>query len=51
MIDNVAAHAYVEQFALEVFHRADAAMTANKVTKWVASGSFTFLKISIEDIY
>ena len=32
-MDNVAAHAYVEQFALEIFNRADAAMTANKVTK------------------
>lgn len=33
VIDNVAAHAYVEQFALEVFNRADAAMGANKVSK------------------
>lgn len=31
--DNVAASAYVEQFGLEVFNRAEAAMTANKVTK------------------
>lgn len=33
MMDNVAAHAYVEQFASEVFNRADATMRANKVTK------------------
>lgn len=31
--DNDAANAYVEQFGLEVFNRAEAAMTANKVTK------------------
>lgn len=31
--DNDAASAYVEQFGLEVFNRAEAAMTANKVTK------------------
>jgi vacuolar protein sorting-associated protein VTA1 len=31
--DIVAASAYVEQFGLEVFSRAEAAMNANKVTK------------------
>lgn len=31
--DEVAASAYVEQFGLEVFGRAEAAMNANKVTK------------------
>jgi hypothetical protein len=31
--DIVAASAYVEQFGLEVFGRAEAAMNANKVTK------------------
>ncbi len=30
--DEVAAQAYVKQFALETFHRADNAMTANKVS-------------------
>ncbi|KAJ5224256.1 Vacuolar protein sorting-associate Vta1 N-terminal [Penicillium citrinum] len=34
--DEVAASAYVEQFGLEVFNRAEAAMTANKVTKQTA---------------
>lgn len=33
--DNVAGQAYVEQFALEVFSRAENAMRANKVTKYV----------------
>lgn len=32
--DNVAGQAYVEQFALEVFNRAEAAMRADKVTKY-----------------
>jgi vacuolar protein sorting-associated protein VTA1 len=31
--DNDAASAYVEQFGLEIFNRAEAAMIANKVTK------------------
>lgn len=31
--DNDAASAFVEQFGLEVFNRAETAMTANKVTK------------------
>ncbi|KAJ5156998.1 uncharacterized protein N7482_008098 [Penicillium canariense] len=34
--DDVAANAYVEQFGLEVFNRAEAAMAANKVTKQTA---------------
>ncbi|OOQ86388.1 hypothetical protein PEBR_21718 [Penicillium brasilianum] len=34
--DNDAASAYVEQFGLEIFNRAEAAMTANKVTKQTA---------------
>lgn len=34
--DAVAASAYVEQFATEIFSRAEAAMRANKVTKFVA---------------
>lgn len=33
----MAAHAYVEQFALEVFNRADTTMGANKVTKYVSA--------------
>lgn len=33
--DNVAGQAYVEQFAMEVFNRAEAAMRADKVTKYV----------------
>lgn len=36
VMDAVAASAYVEQFATEVFSRAEAAMRANKVTKFVA---------------
>lgn len=35
-MDAVAASAYVEQFATEIFGRAEAAMRANKVTKFVA---------------
>ncbi|KAF7713484.1 Uncharacterized protein PECH_001177 [Penicillium ucsense] len=34
--DNDAASAYVEQFGIEIFNRAEAAMTANKVTKQTA---------------
>ena len=34
--DAVAANAYVEQFGLEIFGRAEATMRANKVTKFVA---------------
>lgn len=33
LTDNVAAQAFVEQFGLDVFKRAESAMTANKVTK------------------
>lgn len=36
VMDAVAASAYVEQFATEIFGRAEAAMRANKVTKFVA---------------
>ncbi|KAJ5688621.1 hypothetical protein N7462_003013 [Penicillium macrosclerotiorum] len=46
--DNVAANAYVEQFALEVFNRAEAAMTANKVTKQTVDtfqAAATFLEL------
>ncbi|KAJ5573422.1 Vacuolar protein sorting-associate Vta1 N-terminal [Penicillium hispanicum] len=46
--DNVAANAYVEQFGLEVFNRAEAAMTANKVTKQTADtfqAAATFLEL------
>ncbi|KAJ5893304.1 Vacuolar protein sorting-associate Vta1 N-terminal [Penicillium taxi] len=46
--DNVAANAYVEQFGLEVFNRAEAAMTANKVTKQTADtfqAASTFLEL------
>lgn len=32
--DNVAASAYVEQFAMEVFNRGEATMNANKVTRY-----------------
>ncbi|KAJ5115424.1 hypothetical protein NUU61_001183 [Penicillium alfredii] len=46
--DNVAASAFVEQFGLEVFNRAEAAMTANKVTKQTADtfqAAATFLEL------
>jgi vacuolar protein sorting-associated protein VTA1 len=33
--DSMAASAYVEEFGLEVFGRAEAALRANKVTKFV----------------
>lgn len=36
----MAAHAYVEQFALEIFNRADTTMSANKVTKCVSASIF-----------
>lgn len=39
VLDAVAANAYVEQFGLEVFNRAEATMRANKVTKCVQIGS------------
>lgn len=32
--DDVAGHAYVEQFALETFQRAENAMKANRVTRF-----------------
>ncbi|KAL4995780.1 Vta1 like-domain-containing protein [Aspergillus recurvatus] len=40
--DSMAAGAYVEEFGLEVFGRAEAAMRANKVTKFAAA---TFLEL------
>ncbi|KAJ5486594.1 hypothetical protein N7530_000894 [Penicillium desertorum] len=46
--DTVAASAYVEQFGLEVFSRAEAAMDANKVTKQTADtfqAAATFLEL------
>ncbi|KAJ5758248.1 uncharacterized protein N7511_006942 [Penicillium nucicola] len=46
--DEVAASAYVEQFGLEVFGRAEAAMNANKVTKQTADtfqAAATFLEL------
>ena len=33
--DSMAASAYVEEFGLEIFSRAEAAMRADKVTKFV----------------
>lgn len=35
VMDNDAASAYVENFAMEVFNRAETTMNANKVTKYV----------------
>ncbi|KAJ6101909.1 Vacuolar protein sorting-associate Vta1 N-terminal [Penicillium sp. IBT 16267x] len=46
--DSVAANAYVEQFGVEVFDRAQAAMTANKVTKQTGDtflAAATFLEL------
>ncbi|KAJ5207396.1 Protein of unknown function DUF605 [Penicillium cf. griseofulvum] len=46
--DTVAASAYVEQFGLEVFGRAEAAMNANKVTRQTADtfmAAATFLEL------
>ncbi|KAL1848649.1 hypothetical protein Plec18167_002274 [Paecilomyces lecythidis] len=46
--DNVAGQAYVEQFAMEVFNRAEAAMRADKVTKQTADtfqAAATFLEL------
>lgn len=37
IIDDVAGQAYVEQFALETFQRADRAVQADKVTKWAGA--------------
>ncbi|RHZ66364.1 uncharacterized protein CDV56_108742 [Aspergillus thermomutatus] len=48
VIDAVAANAYVEQFGLEVFNRADTTMRANKVTKQTADtfqAAATFLEL------
>ncbi|KAJ5807855.1 Vacuolar protein sorting-associate Vta1 N-terminal [Penicillium riverlandense] len=48
LTDKDAAHAFVEQFGLEVFNRAEAAMTANKVTKQTADtfqAAATFLEL------
>lgn len=38
--DAVAANAYVEEFGLEIFARAEATMRANKVTKYGAGDSY-----------
>ncbi|KAJ6037352.1 Vacuolar protein sorting-associate Vta1 N-terminal [Penicillium herquei] len=46
--DSIAASAYVEQFGLEVFNRAEAAMTASKVTKQTGDtfqAAATFLEL------
>ncbi|KAJ5545672.1 Vacuolar protein sorting-associate Vta1 N-terminal [Penicillium frequentans] len=46
--DSVAANAYVEQFGVEVFDRAQAAMTANKVTRQTGDtflAAATFLEL------
>ncbi|CAL5872900.1 uncharacterized protein PFLUO_LOCUS7169 [Penicillium psychrofluorescens] len=48
LTDNVAAQAFVEQFGLDVFKRAESAMTANKVTKQTADtfqAAATFLEL------
>ncbi|KAL2808129.1 DUF605-domain-containing protein [Aspergillus granulosus] len=48
ILDSMAASAYVEQFALEVFGRAEAAMRADKVTKQTADtfqAAATFLEL------
>ncbi|KKK13527.1 hypothetical protein AOCH_005230 [Aspergillus ochraceoroseus] len=48
ILDSVAASAYVEQFGLEVFGRAEATMRANKVTKQTADtfqAAATFLEL------
>ncbi|KAL2798227.1 Vta1 like-domain-containing protein [Aspergillus keveii] len=48
ILDSMAANAYVEQFALEVFGRAEAAMRADKVTKQTADtfqAAATFLEL------
>jgi len=37
IIDDAAGQAYVEQFGLETFERADRAVRANKVTKYAFS--------------
>jgi vacuolar protein sorting-associated protein VTA1 len=37
--DSVAANAYVEQFGMEIFNRAETTMNANKVTKSVPTPS------------
>lgn len=34
--DDVEGRAYVEQFGMETFERADKTMTANKVSRWDA---------------
>ena len=40
--DDVAAQAYVEQFALETFQRADKVLRAKKATKFVASNPLLY---------
>jgi hypothetical protein len=40
IVDDTAGQAYVEQFAVETFQRADRAVQANKVTKY---GTLCFL--------
>jgi vacuolar protein sorting-associated protein VTA1 len=41
--DDVAAQAFVEQFALDTFNRADTAIRTNKATAWVLSNCWTGL--------
>jgi vacuolar protein sorting-associated protein VTA1 len=41
VIDAMAANAYVEQFGLEIFGRAETTMRANKVSKFVALSLFS----------
>ena len=39
-MDDTAGQAYVEQFALETFERAERAVQANKVTKYARASLF-----------
>lgn len=43
-MDDVAGQAYVEQFGLETFQRADRAVKANKVTKYAPRLLFWLLE-------
>lgn len=47
LLDSDAASAYVEEFGLEVFNRAETTMKANKVTRCVTFFFFFFLPILI----
>jgi vacuolar protein sorting-associated protein VTA1 len=40
IVDDTAGQAYVEQFGLETFQRADRAVQANKVTKYEGQLAF-----------